>query len=48
MILNAPLKFETRSFPDSLVAYPSDFTFYVLRPCHFVHSRAARISQSVP
>jgi len=38
--------FETRSVPTSLVAYPGDFTFYVVRPRDSVHSRAARISQS--
>jgi len=32
--------FETRSFPNSLVAYPGDFTFYVARPGRSVHSRA--------
>lgn len=31
--------FETRSFPNSLVAYPGDFTFYVVRPRHSVVSR---------
>ena len=31
---------ETRSFPNSLVAYPGDFTFYVARPDRSVHSRA--------
>ena len=31
---------ETRSFPNSLVAYPGDFTSYVARPGRSVHSRA--------
>jgi hypothetical protein len=31
-------EFETRSFPNSLVAYPSDFTFYVAHPDRSIHS----------
>src|SRR5437762_7940760 len=36
-------RFETRSFPISLVAYPRDFAFYVADPISSIH-RSSRIN----
>ena len=44
----APLIFETRSFPNSLFAYPGDFTFYVAHPDRSIRNGAKGISQSLP
>ena len=39
----APLIFETRSFPNSLFAYPGDFTFYVAHPDRSIRNGAKGI-----